>query len=701
MIARHHGLRLNLSAVGALARVSRYGTSLYDVARAAGALGLRATPVQIGPDQLGDVSLPAIAHLADDGHFVVVWRAARGRVVVLDPALGVRRLRLDRFAAEWGGVLLLVEAGPSRPLSADLTRPDASTAIGLLRRLSVDGGPLVAALIGSVCLQLLTLLPVFATERVYDGGSTGLASIAGLLGIASVAVFGTGVARYALVARVTLRTERALLEDLYDRVLHGTEALFARFATSDLLARMREVTELRHYVVNNALWIGIELLMLAVSVAALFVVSAPLGLVVVGAVPVYAGATFLASRPVLDHTFAATRAYDRYYNHLKAAFESAVTVRALALVPSFRGWMVERLGATLEHAFRAELLSAVGRSAVRALDVALAGVLLWVGARQHADGAVSLGGLTAGLFLAQRAVVPIGRLAEEWQNLQAVYVSLHRIGALFEAPIESERLPPVAAALPPSRGAVRFDDVWFRYDGDPRDGSRWILSGVDLEVGAGEIVGVVGRSGSGKSTLVHLLLRLADPSRGAVRIDGVDLRTVSPESIRRQIGLVTQSVRVFSASIHDNIACGRPVDGEAVERAARAAGALEFVESLPYGFATRVGEGGLQLSGGQAQRLVIARALVSDPAILVFDEATAAIDPLTEQEIHRHLRELARDRTTFVITHRLHTLRHADRVVVLDGGRIVEHGTPTELLDAGGLFAGLCAATPTWRREEP
>jgi ABC-type multidrug transport system fused ATPase/permease subunit len=207
----------------------------------------------------------------------------------------------------------------------------------------------------------------------------------------------------------------------------------------------------------------------------------------------------------------------------------------------------------------------------------------------------------------------------------------------------------------------------------------------------------VGRSGSGKSTLVHLQLRLADPTRGRVLLDGVDLTSVSPESVRRRIGLVTQSVRVFSASISDNIACGREVSPEAVRSAAQAAGALGFIESLPYGFDTRVGEGGLQLSGGQLQRLVIARALVTDPAILVFDEATAAVDPLTEQEIHQHVRRLARDRTTLVITHRLHTLREAHRVVVLDEGRVVELGPPEELLRAGGLFAGLCAASPSWK----
>jgi ABC-type multidrug transport system fused ATPase/permease subunit len=244
---------------------------------------------------------------------------------------------------------------------------------------------------------------------------------------------------------------------------------------------------------------------------------------------------------------------------------------------------------------------------------------------------------------------------------------------------------------------VRFRGVLFRYGTKPQE--RPTLSRIDLELAAGEIVALVGPSGCGKSTLVRLLLRLHDPTEGTVSIDGYNLRDVTPESVRSQVGLVTQDIQLVSGTIYENIACGRAVSEEAVMDAARLAGAYEFISELPYGFLTLVGERGLSLSGGQRQRIVIARALVTNPRVLIFDEATAALDPLSEQLIHERLREIVRGRTTIIISHRIQTLQHADRIIVMNEGRIVQMGTHDALIAAGGkLYNALASATPDWKR---
>jgi ABC-type multidrug transport system fused ATPase/permease subunit len=218
-----------------------------------------------------------------------------------------------------------------------------------------------------------------------------------------------------------------------------------------------------------------------------------------------------------------------------------------------------------------------------------------------------------------------------------------------------------------------------------------------VRIAPGEVVGIVGKSGCGKSTLARLLLRFHEPTSGRILLDGFHLRDLNAQALRRQIGLVTQHAYLYSGTIRENIICGRDdVPEESLIRAAQAAGAYGFISDLPYGFETKVGEQGLQLSGGQAQRIAIARALCTDPRILIFDEATAALDPLVERDIHEGLREIIRGRTTLIIAHRLHTLRHADRILVFDQGRLIEQGRHDSLMAKQGLYFQMFTASPDW-----
>jgi len=245
---------------------------------------------------------------------------------------------------------------------------------------------------------------------------------------------------------------------------------------------------------------------------------------------------------------------------------------------------------------------------------------------------------------------------------------------------------PGAPDLPAVRGAVRFESVDFSYDGTP------VLAGIDLDIRPGEVVALVGASGSGKSTLANLLPRFYDPTSGRVLVDGQDIRRVSVRSLRGQIGLVTQETVLFDDTVRNNIAYGRSdVPLDRVIEVARAALVHEFVERLPDGYDTRVGERGARFSMGQRQRVTIARALLKDPPILILDEATSALDSESEALVSRALDELMRGRTSIVIAHRLATVRRADRIVVLDRGRIVEEGTHRDLLDRGGVYARLHA----------
>jgi ATP-binding cassette subfamily B protein len=298
------------------------------------------------------------------------------------------------------------------------------------------------------------------------------------------------------------------------------------------------------------------------------------------------------------------------------------------------------------------------------------------------DGSLREGFYAVLVFLTQRLLWPLTRLAETVDLYERAMASTRRVLALLDEPLPPRTSGPPLARL---RGAIRFDHVGFAYDG-----SRSALKDFDLRIAAGTTVALVGTTGAGKSTVLKLLLGLIRPLSGSIEIDGKPLAAYDGQALRRQIGWVGQDVFLFDGSVRDNIAYARPDASDAeVESAARAAEAHEFIIALPDAYATRIGERGQMLSGGQRQRLSIARALLKDPPILLLDEATSAVDNETEAAIQRSLQTIAHQRTLLVVAHRLSTIVHADHIVVVDDGRIVEAGTHQELVSADGIYAGL------------
>ena len=321
---------------------------------------------------------------------------------------------------------------------------------------------------------------------------------------------------------------------------------------------------------------------------------------------------------------------------------------------------------------------------------------LWFGAHLEMDGQLTVGQFVAFNMFAGRVAQPIMRIAQMWTDFQQTGISVARLGDILNTRTE---VPPTSAAqLPPVKGRITLDNVVFRY----RPEAAPVLNGVSLEVRPGEVIGIVGRSGSGKSTLTKLVQRLYVPEQGRLLVDGIDISLIDAAQLRRQVGVVLQENLLFNRSVRENIAITDPAAPiEAVVRVAQLAGAHDFISELPEGYDTLVGEQGGSLSGGQRQRIAIARALFANPRILIFDEATSALDYESEAIIQRNMASICQGRTVLIIAHRLSAVRNANRIIVLEKGKIVEAGPPDALISKPqGLYAHLWkmqggqAATP-------
>ena len=366
------------------------------------------------------------------------------------------------------------------------------------------------------------------------------------------------------------------------------------------------------------------------------------------------------------------------------------SIAAIRVVKSFgrEDYEIERFHRQNELNFRAEMknnqLMSLLTPTVEFLAALAVTVIVWFGGYEVVNGVITAGALVAFLTYAVNLANPVKRISRVYGAIQKAMAGADRVFAIMDLP-ETIVNRPGAKGLPPVRGEVVFDDVTFAYE----EGND-ALSQVSFSADPGQMIAFVGPSGAGKSTIANLIPRFYEVSSGAIRIDGYDVRDVTMESLRGQIGIVPQETMLFSATVRENIRYGRlDATEEEILQAAKDANAHEFIMALPEGYETKIGERGLNLSGGQRQRIAIARAILKDPRILILDEATSALDTESEKVVQAALDRLMIGRTSFVIAHRLSTVFNADQIYVIEGGRIHEHGTHEALLAAGGLYSNL------------
>jgi HlyB family type I secretion system ABC transporter len=692
-VALHYRRPVALQQLRDLAGTDRRGTNLRGLLYAAEALGFTAKGVKGAYDALPRVPLPIIAHLKTDGrgHFVVLYRVKDQAVVVADPARGVEKLSREEFCRRWTGHLLVLVPEPQASPAAFGGAP-VSPWRRFLGLLGVHT-PVLAEACG--CALLMTGLGVASSyfiQHLVDSVLVRqekqlLNALGG--GMVLILLFRTlfGVLRQYLVAHVGRKVILALTAGYARHLLGLPVSFFELRRVGEILSRVNDTAKVREAISGTTLSAAVDSILVVLLTVVLWLYDGPLAGVATAFVPL------LVLSAVVHHPAARRRSREALE---KAAQLSAHLAEDVSGVETVKAFGAERLrveeGETrlvqlVQTIFSLEKLG-ISMSALSTLATALAGlVVLWYGGHRVMDGALTIGQLMFFNSLLGYLLGPLERLTAVNLKLQEAVMAVDRLYQVLDLETEpcGEHQQLTFAGV---HDAIALQDVSFHY------GCRaTVLERVSLRIPAGKTVAIVGESGSGKSTLLKLLMGFYAPTAGHILIDGVDLRDFALASLRSRVGLVSQEPFIFTGTLRENITLGRPeATSEEVVAAARGAGLETFIAGLPERYDTVIGERGVNVSGGQRQRLAIARALVRQPELLIFDEATSHLDTATERAIQQSLKTALAGRTAVLVAHRLSTIKEADLIYVLHRGRIVQEGTHRQLLAQEGLYRTLWRA---------
>lgn len=687
LIARYHGVAADPNQLQHEFGAGQESARDLDLVRAAKALGLKAKLREVKPQQLQRLPLPCMVGLST-GRWLVLARVSDGKALVQDPFKPApEALDLDILVAQLAGPVLLIARRALLPES--LRQFNLSWFLPALKKYRRLLGEVLLASFFLQCFALLTPLffqVVIDKVLVHRGLSTLDVLAVGLIAVSLFEVV-LGALRTYTFSHTTNRIDVELGARLFRHLVALPLSYFESRRVGDSVARVRELDTIRNFITGSALTVVIDALFTIVFITVMYYYSPTLTWIVVGMIPLYVILSIFVTpmfRRRLDEKFARGAENQAFLVETITGIE---TVKALAVEPQMRRRWEDQLAEYVRTSFRAANLGNIASQIAQFINKLTLVLILWIGARLVIGGEITVGQLIAFNMLSGRVSGPILRLVQLWQDFQQAGISLQRLGDILNTKPEPS-MNANRTRLPDLQGNVRFERVVFRY----MPGIAPAINDLSFDLRAGEVAGIVGTSGSGKSTIAKLVQRLYVPETGRVLVDGVDVAMVDPSWLRRNIGVVLQENMLFNRSVRENIALAQPgLPLERVIDAAKLAGAHEFILELPQGYDTVIEEQGSNLSGGQRQRIAIARALVTNPRILIFDEATSALDYESERAIQDNMKAICRDRTVVLIAHRLSTIREANRILVIEKGRIVEQGSHLELIRTKGRYAHLHA----------
>ncbi len=628
--------------------------------------------------------LPKLALITWREGFAIVYETSEKEFVLGVPADNkIVRHSPQAFEEIWGpeGEILLVETTEQTPQQK----------FGLawfIPSLKKYKSVLVTVLVASLFVQVFglanPLMVQVIIDRVIGQNSIDTLHVLGTI-LVIVAIFEailTSLRTYLFVD-TTNRIDMALGAEIIDHLLRLPLRYFDRRPVGELSSRVNELENIRQFLTGTALTVVLDALFSVLYILVMFIYSVKLTFVSLATIPLFMILTFFVSPIVRRQLRAKAERNAETQSFLVEALSGIQTVKAQNMELKTRWKWQEKYARYVSDGFKTVLTSTTAGSASGFLNKMSGLLVLWFGAALVLEGELTLGGLIAFRIISGYVTQPLLRLTQLWQNFQETALSLERLSDIIDNPQEQAEEDRAQIPMPEIQGNVTYENLSFRF----APSGPLQLVNVNLEFYAGEFIGIVGQSGSGKSTLMKLLPRLYNAESGRILIDNYDIRKVELYSLRQQVGIVPQDSLLFEGSIQENIALTNPqASTEEIIEAAKIANAHEFIMDLSSGYNSRVGERGSSLSGGQRQRIAIARTILQNPRLLILDEATSALDYDTEAQVCYNLKRWANGRTVFFITHRLSTIRQADRILVMDKGSVVELGTHEELMALKGRY---------------
>ncbi len=644
-------------------------------------MGLNSQLVNVPAVAVSRLQVPAMLKWQDS--FAILYKTGEKELVLAVPESGILRKKPADFIEAWGevGQVLLLQPTidtPKQRFGLSWFKPS------IYRYRKV----LLEVFVASFFVQLLGLANPLITQVIIDKvliqNSIDTLHILGIL-LVIVAIFEAVVTslRTNLFVDTTNRIDLALGAQVIDHLLRLPLRYFERCPVGELATRVNELENIRQFLTGTALTVVLDAVFSGIYIVVMVFYSPLLTLVALVTVPLFALLTLVVAPVVRQQLRTKAERNAQTQSYLVEVVSGIQTVKAQNIELRTRWQWQESYARYVSAGFKSVLTSTTAGSISNFLNKLSSLLLLWVGAYLVLQGKLTLGELIAFRIIAGYTTSPLLRLIQLWQNFQETALSLERLSDILDTPQEADEANRHNIPMPEIRGSVKYENVDFRFthSGSPQ------LTNINLDFPAGVFVGVVGMSGAGKSTLAKLLPRLYELDSGRILIDGYDISKVELYSLRRQIGVVLQDTLLFDGTVQENIALTHPdATAEEIVEAAKVAAAHDFIVSLPQGYNTRVGERGSALSGGQRQRIAIARTVLQNPRLLLLDEATSALDYNTERQVCLNLASEFRDRTVFFITHRLGTIKHADVIVMMNQGTVVEQGRHAELMALRGRY---------------
>ena len=659
---------------------------LIQLAATADLVGLRATQLKIKENQAERLQFPAIVHNRKWTSRCLECRSDR-KYVNRRSVNGQITIRVSELKGRDDDNLIEV-------LTVQRSKNSPKKRFGLswfLPALKQHKMVLVQVLVASFFVQLFGLLNPLLIQQIIDavisqGNVSSLNVLGTLLVGMSLAQAVLSSLRTYLFSDTTNRIDISLGSSIIDHLLRLPLGYFSNRPVGEVSSRINELEKIRRFLTGTALTVILDAVFAVIYIGVMLLYSVQLTIWALVVVPLFVGVTFLSAPIIRKQLREQAEANARVQSHLVETVGGMETIKGQSMEIHSRWRWQQLYGGQISSGFKNVVTSTAAGSASQFLEQLSGLMVLWIGASLVLKGEMTLGQLIAFRILASNVTSPLLRMANLWQNFQETALSLERLADIVDHPQELEVTGEQKPPLPPVLGEVEYNGVNFRFG----DQGALNLSNVGFKVEAGKFVGIVGSSGSGKSTMLKLLTRLYEPLEGQILIDGNDISKVDLYSLRAQIGVVPQDSLLFDGSVLSNIALSRPdASFEEVVLAAQVACAHEFIQAMPAGYNSSVGERGAGMSGGQRQRMAIARMILRRPKLLVLDEATSALDVDTERRLTMNLMDLYKDSTVFFITHRLASLKSADQILVMDQGALVEQGNHEQLMALDGRYATL------------